>query len=170
MMSEQKSFDFIMENIPEPESPEVEKSPVVDDVPVKNKLDSYSLVQKLFYKIGSAESDYNKFMFPDYPERPKTKKAFRSSMMAYYENGIQDHADDICAIIEMLIEVGYGEELFGDFKEIKKKIENSSGKEASKYLHKLMLRTYSIIPVEMTTVVPEIIEPSITNSSNVDDA
>jgi len=111
------------------------------------------------FEIQFTEGDIVKGMYVD------------AKRQDFFENGIKRYAFEFEKIIDGLINYdGYPKKVFRNYKQIKKLIDNTQGKISAFYLRQLIIIGEQLIPPSIREQQYEVIEQSISSSSNPPDA
>jgi hypothetical protein len=123
------------------------------------------IIEGLYYSLRYSQEDYNRISRPNYTGKLRHDNMVRDDIADYYENRVQQQADDIVQFIDGLIQRDHmPSEKFGNYKQIKTAIDKSDGKKKATYLNMLRIAGLTVIPQDIKFEHVEIIEPSITSS------
>ena len=130
----------------------------------KNIEALYFLTEQIQQKIDFVNE-------PPFNGKIRHDSNIRDNIQRFFNNGIDNYADDLVIYIEsLIIDDGFNASLFHGYTRIVKMIKESHGMTKKKYLLALMNKTRQIIPPNIATKPVHVIEPSISKSSNPSDA
>ncbi len=174
-------MSYTIENLPILYDPKIAdlinlcKQPIemFTEIPIDDQIDSYQeepserrsgIIEALFYALRYSESNYKEITQLQFNGKIRHDTALRQRVDDYYNNNVQQQAEEITMCIDALIQRdGWNPSRFGNYKVIKRSIDSKVGMDKALALNMLRLAGLTAIPMDIKFEQTRIVEPSITS-------